>query len=299
MITPLDKRPRSGPYSGLNARSAKRFLTQTFQEAGLRFAENDAEEILLLATGLDKAGLMLRGHDALTPEASELVRNYMMRRIAGEPIDHILGWREFYGRRFTISRDVLSPRADTENIIRSALRRLENERSPNVLDLGTGSGAIGLTILAERADAQLMATDISEAALAIASQNARALGLEDRADFRQGAWWQAIPSGSQFDMILSNPPYISDAAMENLEGEVKNFDPDLALRGGLDGLEAYRGILSKAKAFLKPSGYIGFEIGFDQADAVTELLCDGVWTDIICKQDLGGLDRIIWARNSG
>jgi len=283
---------------GLTPRAAKRYLAQAFEAAGLPFAEEDALEIVLAATGLTKTDLMLREERGLTPEVSEILQSHMARRLSGEPVDHILGWREFFGRRFTVSSHVLSPRADTENLIRGALLRLEDISNPRVLDLGTGSGAIGLTVLAERADAQLMATDISPAAIDVGRQNAKQLKLGDRALFRQGSWWQAVPDGAAFQMILSNPPYISNAAMESLEGEVKKFDPDLALRGGPDGLEAYRNILSKAAVFLKPRGWIGLEIGFDQADEVTGLLRAGPWTVITCEQDLGGLDRVVWAQKS-
>ena len=296
MVTPLDKCPRSGPYSGLNARSVKRFLAQAFREAGLPFAEEDALEIVLDATGLDKTGLMLQGTEFLSPEVFGLITANMERRLSGQPVDHILGWREFYGRRFFISRDVLSPRADTENLISGALQRLEKTTNPELLDMGTGSGAIGLTLLAERADAKLLATDVSQAALDIALKNAEALNLTPRAAFAQGSWWAAVPDGAIFDMILSNPPYITDAAMAGLEREVKDYDPDVALRGGSEGLDAYKIILSRAASHLKPKGWLGFEIGFDQGAALRRELNAAFWTDVSVEKDLGGLDRVVWAR---
>jgi len=290
MITPLDKRPRSGSYSGLSIRSAKRFLAKAFEE--------DALEIVLSATGLDRTALILRGTDVVAPDVFETISKHMDRRLSGEPVDHILGWREFYGRRFIISADVLSPRADTENLIRGALARLKKIPDPQILDLGAGSGAIGLTILAERPDAQLLATDVSAAALDVARANAKALNLNSRAVFRQGSWWEAVPAGALFDMILSNPPYITHAAMETLEAEVKDYDPDLALRGGADGLEAYRSILAQAAAYLKPAGWLVLEIGFDQGAALKDLLGGGPWTQIKVDQDLGGLDRVVCAQKS-
>jgi len=156
MVTPLDKRPRSGPYSGLNARSAKRVLAKAFEEAGLPFAEEDALEIVLAATGLDRTNLVLGGTEVLAPEVLDIISGHMHRRLSGEPVDHILGWREFYGRRFILSADVLSPRADTENLIRGALMRLEKISDPYILDLGTGSGAIGLTLLPWKSRAQML-----------------------------------------------------------------------------------------------------------------------------------------------
>ena len=296
MVTPLDQRPRSGPYSGLNARSAKRFLAQAFAEAGIPFAEDDALEIVLAATGFDRTALMLRGTEFLAPDIFETIQAHMARRLSGEPVDHILGWREFYGQRFQISGDVLSPRADTETLIRGALSRLEKSSQPRLLDMGTGSGAIGLTLLAEKPGAELIATDLSDAALSIAKTNAKSLQLNERAIFAQGTWWDAVPEDSVFDMVLSNPPYITDAAMEMLETEVIDYDPDLALRGGADGLDGYRIIVAGAAAHLKPGGWLGLEIGFDQAEALKTLLQAGSWNNISIDKDLGGLDRAVWAQ---
>lgn len=297
MVTPLDKRPRSGPYSGLNARSAKRFLTQAFAEAGIPFAEEDALEIVLAATGFDKTALMLRGTEFLTPEVFETIQAHMTRRLSGEPVDHILGWREFFGRRFQISADVLSPRADTETLVRGAISRLEKLQQPHLLDMGTGSGAIAITLVSEKPEAKVLATDLSEAALSIAKANAEALDVSERISFAQGSWWDAVPANTSFDMILSNPPYITDAAMEVLETEVIKYDPDISLRGGVDGLDAYRIIVTGARAYLKPGGWLGLEIGFDQGQALETLLQTGSWEYITTQKDLGGLDRAVWAQN--
>ena len=286
-----------------SARAAKRFLTRAFTEAGLPFAEEDALEIILAATGFDQAALILRGTDPLPPENSAQIETYMVRRLMGEPVDHILGWREFYGRRFHISADVLSPRADTETLIRGALKRLGQNRDSELLDLGTGSGAIGLTLLAEAPKTRLIATDLSDAALRIAETNAHSLDLQGldlkrRVSFHQGGWWDAVPSGYVFDVVVSNPPYITNAAMQTLDPEVLNYDPDMALRGGADGLDPYHIIISGAPAHLKPGGWLGLEIGFDQGRALKNLLEAGTWDNITLDKDLGGLDRVVWAQKS-
>ena len=299
MVIPLDQRPRSGPYSGMSARSAQRFLAQAFLEAKIPFAEEDALEIILAATALDKTGLMLRGQEVLEPDVFDLIFAHMDRRLAGEPVDHILGWREFYGRRFFVSKDVLSPRADTENLIRGALRRAEKNEGLEILDMGTGSGAIGLTVLAECETAALTATDVSSAALKVAKKNAAVLNLQDRVEFRKGNWWAAVPDGRVFDIILSNPPYITDAAMDALEREVLNYDPDLALRGGVDGLRAYHEIISGAPEYLKSDGWLGLEIGFDQGESVRSLLRNRNWKHLTLDVDLGGQDRVVWAQKRG
>ena len=246
MVIPLDQRPRSGPYSGLNARSAKRFLTQAFTEAGLPFAEDDALEIVLDATGFDATTLMLRGTEFLGPEVFEVIKDHMARRLGGEPVDHILGWREFYGRRFAISSDVLSPRADT-----------------------------------------------------VAQQNAQALDLTDRVKFSQGAWWDAVPAEARFDAVLSNPPYIDADAISGLEPEVARFDPELALHGGADGLDAYRAILARAWTFLVPAGWLGFEIGFDQGASVSDLVRAAGFINVQVTPDLGGQNRIVTGHKPG
>lgn len=294
-----DKPTLDGLLLGLELREAKHFLARAFRAAGLSFPEEDALEILLSAMDLDRTGLMLRGAEILSLDVQKIISTQMTRRLAGEPVDHILGWREFYGRQFSISRDVLSPRADTENLIRGALLRLKNTPSPKLLDLGTGSGAIGLTLLAECELASLLATDLSEAALTVALDNAEQLTVMSRATFSAGPWWEAVPDDARFDMILSNPPYISDAAIENLEDEVTGYDPDLALRGGADGLDAYRLIIAGAPIHLESNGWLGFEIGFDQGEALQGLLARGPWAQISVEQDLGGLDRVVWAQKQG
>jgi release factor glutamine methyltransferase len=281
-----------------SVRSAKRALTQVFSGAGLPFAEDDALEIILAATGFDNNAMILRGSESLTRDMSALVEAYKYRRLSGEPIDNILGWREFYGRRFQISKDVLSPRADTETLIRGALKRIDKTGAPALLDLGTGSGAIGLTLLAEIANAHLIATDLSGAALNIAKANADSLDLTERASFYAGAWWGAVPANAAFDIILSNPPYITDSAMKALEREVLDFDPDVALRGGSDGLDAYRAIISGAPEYLKANGWLGLEIGYDQAAGLKLLLKSETWQNITVTKDLGGLDRVVWAQIS-
>jgi len=285
----------SSPYP--TARAAKHALTQTFAEAGIPFAEDDALEIIFEVTGFDKSAMILRGNDLLSPENANKIEAYMTRRLLGEPVDHILGWREFYGRRFKISADVLSPRADTELLVRDALSKLSKGTPLHILDLGTGSGAIGLTLLAERPNVTLVATDLSPKALRIAETNAKILGVESRVTFKQGAWWQAVPDAMTFDLILSNPPYITNEVMGTLETEVRDYDPDLALRGGDDGLDAYRKIIEQAHIYLKPQGWLGFEIGYDQDAALAHLMTENAALNSIGGQkDLGGNDRTFWAQ---
>lgn len=290
MVIPLHERPRSGPYSGLNARSAKRFLTQQFNAAGLPFAEEDALEIVLAATGLTRTTLALQGTEFLDPETFTTIREHADRRVAGEPIDHILGWREFYGRRFRVTQDVLSPRADTETLVRLAIK---NIKGTEVLELGVGSGAVLLSVLAERDRVRGTGTDISSAALNIAQANAKSLSLQ--AQWHQGSWWEAVSDTTTFDAVLSNPPYITNAAMTELEREVIGYDPDISLRGGPDGLDAYRVILADIRTYLRPGGWLGLEIGYDQGASVSDLCAAVGLRDITVTRDLGGHPRVVSA----
>jgi len=266
-------------------------LTEQFKQAGLNFPEEDAFELVMAATGLSRTDIILNGQAVLTPEVFKTILQYASRRLAGEPIDSILGWREFFGRRFEISKQVLSPRADTENLIRCGLKALEGKISPTCLDLGTGSGAILVTLLAERDDATGVGVDISQDALVIARKNADELGVSECAKFFKSVWFDSV-SGT-FDLILSNPPYITDEAMNGLESEVAQYDPDISLRGGADGLEAYREILSKSERHLKSGGSLWVEIGYDQAEPVHSLFEQSGFNEIEVRKDLSGKNRCV------
>lgn len=291
MVVPLDKRPRSGPYSGINARSAKRFLSEQFRHAGLDMADEDARDLVLAVTGFSFTDFALRGTEFLTPEQFDLIKDYADQRLGGAPVDAILGWREFYGRRFTVTKDVLSPRGDTENLVDCALHALKTVNAPRLLDLGTGSGAVLLTLLAERQEAKGIAADISDDALAVAKANARDLDLISRVEFIKSDWFSEIEG--RFDLIVSNPPYITDAAMETLARDVLDYDPDLALRGGPDGLKPYHIILQEAELYLKEGGACWVEIGFDQGKAVKKLFEQNGFKKVEVVKDLAGHDRCV------
>lgn len=298
MTIPLDQRPKSGPYSGLTLNSAKRFLAQQFRTAGLDTPELDARLLVMAATGLDHAELIARGTEFTPPDALEQIRRLSERRLSGEPIDHILGYREFYGRRFNINKDVLSPRPETEGLIEAALGLYDEADAINCLDMGTGSGAIIITLLAERTAWTGTASDVSKAALDVARENADNLGVAARLRFQHSSWFEGFDGrDGQFDLILSNPPYIDAAHMAALPDEVAGYDPALALFGGADGLEAYRILTRQAQGYLKPQGWLGLEIGYDQKKAVTDLLLKAGFKDVKCRQDLSGHDRVILAQS--
>lgn len=291
MVIPLHERPRSGPYSGINARSAKRFLIEQFKAEGFVAPEDDAKEIVMHVTGYDATDFVLRGTEFLTPEQFDQVKTLADRRMTGEPVDMILGWREFYGRRFKVSKDVLSPRGDTETLVNCGLKALKNINDPRIVDLGTGSGALIITLLSERTTAQGLGIDISDQALRLATENAQALDVLDRLKFQNSNWFENIDG--MFDLIISNPPYITDEAMKNLPADVLEYDPDLALRGGVNGLDPYQVICARAPHFLKPNGALWVEIGYDQGEAVRSLFLRSGFTSVCVIKDLSGHDRCV------
>jgi len=272
---------------------AKRLLINQFRGARLETPDLDARLLVMAVTGFSPTDMITRGTDLLTPAARELIVQYSQRRLAGEPIDHILGYREFYGRAFYISKDVLSPRPETEMLVEAALDILKDKAEARILDLGTGSGAIIISILAEAPHVEGVAVDMSEAALAIARQNAQTHNVKDCLTLFRGSWFE--PVEGLFDIILSNPPYITDIAMDELAAEVSEFDPDLALRGGEDGLTAYKDIIAEAQNHLKPNGVLIFEIGYDQGESVSHLLKQQGFKGIFVAKDLSGHNRMIKA----
>ena len=280
------------PYSGLNHRSAKRFLARQFREAGLPFPDEDALDLLLGLTGLSHADYVARGTDFVSAETFDALRRAADRRLAGEPVDRILGWREFDGRRFAID-NVLSPRGDTEVLLRAARQAVRDVPDARLLELGTGSGALAVSLLAERPDCRVTATDLSEDALRTAKRNADAHGVEDRLSLVRSDWFESLPGSARFDAVLSNPPYITTDAMARLSSEVADHDPHLALHGGADGLDPYRVIIPGARERLMPEGWLGVEIGFDQGSPVSTLMRGSGFQDVSVLQDPAGLDRVV------
>ncbi len=271
----------------------KRSIITQFREAGLETPDLDARALIMAATGFTHTDLIARSRDYPSAETLDLIEGYAARRLAGEPVDHILGYREFYGRRFKVSKDVLSPRPETEMLVDAALAMLKDKPKARILDLGTGSGAIVTSILAEAKHVEGVAIDLSKAALDIARENSAAHNVQDRLTLLEGSWF--APVSGRFDIILSNPPYITAEAMESLDIEVKGFDPDLALRGGKDGLTAYRAIIAEAANHLSPDGFLLLEIGYDQGRSVSDLLARANFSDISVQKDLSGHDRMIKA----
>lgn len=228
--------------------------------------------------------------DASDGDAVDRFQDYVKRRANREPFSHISRGRDFWNHRFEVTPDVLDPRPDTETLVELAL----SEPFARVLDLGTGSGCIVISLLAERMTATGVGTDISENALAVAAKNAHFAEVDPILELKQSNWFEAVTG--QFDLIVSNPPYISADEMAHLEPEVRNFEPHLALTDGADGLSAYHAIAAGAPYHLTPGGRLLVEIGFDQSKSVKALFQGAGFEDINCHTDLNGKDRVVSAR---
>ncbi len=249
----------------------------------------EARILLAHAAGVDRARLPLLVPEDYTEAVMARYFDAVLRRRNGEPISHILGYRDFWNHRFKITPDVLDARPETELLVEVALR----EPFVRVLDLGTGSGCILISLLAERPAARGVGTDISEKAVLVAGENAAAAGVADRIVLPVSNWWDDI--GGRYDLIVSNPPYIAAAEMGGLATELAH-EPRAALTDEGDGLSAYRAIAARAAEFLTPGGRILLEIGPTQAAAVSGLLKAGGLTGIIVHPDLDGRDRVVEAR---
>jgi len=255
--------------------------------AGVENPATDARRLMAHALDIAADRLTLRMNEPLPPDAADRFDAAIAARAARQPLSQITGRREFWGRTFRVTRDVLDPRPETESLVAAALER----RFSRVLDLGTGSGCILLSLLAERPTATGLGIDISDGALAVARSNAADHGLTLRAEFRQGDWCAGLTG--PFDLVVSNPPYISDAEMAALAPEVRNWEPHAALAPGGDGLAAYRSIAAGAFPLIAPGGCLMVEIGPTQEDAVTDLLRRAGFSGIACQPDLDGRPRVV------
>jgi release factor glutamine methyltransferase len=217
------------------------------------------------------------------------------RRAQGEPLQYITGYQEFFGLKFQVTPDVLIPRPETELLVEAALNLMDKGGdSPLICDFGTGSGCVVVALLQARADARAMAVDISEAALRIAHLNAVSHRVRERVNFIVSNRFEALnPSFQQFDLIISNPPYVSASALRGLQREVRDHEPLIALSPGDDGLSLIRRLLDESPQYLKRGGYLVFEMGFDQGAVVRQMVDRGGWRVLNIQSDLQGIPRIV------
>jgi release factor glutamine methyltransferase len=273
--------------------AAWREVRDRFRAAELDTPDLDARLLAETAFGLDALELLNHERDEAPDQAVARLDALAERRLAGEPVARILGHKAFYGLDFVLNEATLVPRPETELLVDLALVALRSLESPLVLDLGTGSGCVAIAILVNAPMARAVATDLSEEALGAARENARRHGVSDRLEFRVGSWCTPLRDAERFDVIVSNPPYVESEIIEQLQPDVRDFDPRLALDGGADGLFAYRSIAAGAINRLKPSGTLLLEVGSEQGLEVGALFSNAGFTDIDIRKDLAGLDRVV------
>jgi release factor glutamine methyltransferase len=288
------------PEIPMTLAEAARAAQQALSAAGVEDAGRDARLLTAAAAGVSTADIIGRPEQRLSTEAQVRLQQMVERRSAREPVSRILGEREFYGRRFALSAATLDPRPDSETLIGAALEIAAHEgwgEAPiRILDIGTGTGCLLLTLLAELPNATGLGTDISEAALETARQNAQVLGLAERAAFARHDMLDGV--AGPFDLVISNPPYIASGDIPVLAPEVREYDPPAALDGGPDGLAFYRRISHGLDGVLR--GWVVLELGMGQADAVA-LLLQQAFVKTLCAEvrrydDLGGHTRCVALR---
>ena len=255
-------------------------------------ARREAQILLGHALGVSRAWIAAHGEEQVYSPAASVFRDLVGRRRTGEPVAYLVGKREFYGLDFRVTPDVLIPRADTETLVDAALEKLDRHASHNVLDLGTGSGCVAITIAHERPASRVTAVDTSPAALDVARGNAAAIGA--RVEFVLGSWFESLEA-NQFDLIVSNPPYVAAGDPHLQQGDLR-FEPATALIAGEDGLNDIRCIVAGAREHLLLGGWLLFEHGYDQADVSRDLLLDAGFGDVQSRADIAGVARVAGGR---
>lgn len=262
------------------------------KSAGVEGPVIDARLLVEAACEATRSDIITDPYRVVTPEQQAKLDDYVARRMAREPVSHILGRKGFWKIMLSVTPDVLTPRPDSEVIVDLALRAFPEAMPFYVLDLGVGSGAILLAILAERPAAKGLGVDVSEEALAVARENAANLGLDRRTALLRGDWTAGL-SDESFDLVVSNPPYIASDEIETLEPEVRDHEPRLALDGGPDGLDAYRRLAPEILRVLKPGGIFAVEIGHRQKAGVEPLFAQAGALGVVTVKDLSDLDRVV------
>jgi release factor glutamine methyltransferase len=262
------------------------------EAAGLSGPVIDARLLVEAAAGATRADIVGDPYRELTPEQEAALEGYLTRRERREPVSHILGRKGFWKIMLSVTPDVLTPRPDTETVVEYVLRDFPERAAWSVLDLGVGSGAILLAILAERPAAKGLGVDVSEEALAVARDNAASLGLAGRMALLRGDWTEGL-ADETFDLVVANPPYIATGVITTLEPEVRDHEPRIALEGGPDGLAHYRVLAPEILRVLKPGGRFAVEIGYDQKAAVEGLFRDAGAQAVTTIPDLAERDRVV------
>jgi release factor glutamine methyltransferase len=280
--------------------SIKRVLawaTDDFKRRGNKSARLDAELLLGEALGLDRIKLIVEAERPLAEGELGRYRALIKRRRVGEPIAYILGRREFFALPMRVDRRVLIPRPDTEILVETALSGTRAEHLyGRMLDLCTGSGCVAIAFAKERPTWRVTAVDLSADAASVARENVQRAGVVHNLAVLEGDLFAALPTGSVFELITANPPYIPSADIAGLDADVRDFEPRLALDGGADGLDVTRRLVSEAMRYLSPGGLLALEGGFDQAPAIAQLLETAGFCEIARAKDLAGIERVVSGR---
>ena len=273
------------------------------KEQGIAAARWEAETLLGHLLGWSRARLYQNLQEEIGERSRSKFGELLTRRGRRVPLQYILGSQDFMGLAFHVDERVLIPRPETELLVERVLFLLQGRNSPRVADLGTGSGAIAISLAVFHPTVEVWAVDLSAAALDLARENARQHQVEDRICFQQGDWLAPLEKAGvigQLDGIVSNPPYITTQQLNGLDPEVRDHEPRPALDGGSDGLQFYRALARDGKKFLKKDGFMALEIGYDQGEAVVQLLeTVGRWKSVNLQQDYAGRDRIVWSARTG
>ena len=273
--------------------SLVKWATDDFRTRGIENPRLDAEVLVAFALGIDRTRVIIEAMRPLEPAELALLRDLVKRRRSREPIAYLRGEREFYGRTFHVDPRVLIPRPDTEALVEVALARSTHvSLSMRLLDLCTGSGCVAITMARQRPTSDVVASDLSPDALAVARHNAYRLGAYNVA-FVESDLFASIPAGSLFDVITANPPYIASGEIGTLMADVRDFEPRMALDGGPDGLDFVRRIVSRAPAFLDEGGVLAIEVGAGEAPATRALFEESGYRDIAVERDYGKIERVV------
>ncbi|HHY81801.1 MAG TPA: peptide chain release factor N(5)-glutamine methyltransferase [Clostridiales bacterium] len=266
------------------------------QKKGVESARLESEMLMSHVLGCQRHQLYIMGNRPLDLKQTEAYEALLHRRLQGEPIQYIIGVREFMGLNFHVDKRVLIPRWETELLVEYVINRVKDYSGPlHILDLGTGSGAIAVSLASYLSQAWITAVDIKEDALQAAADNAKLNKVENRIEFLKGDFFTPLELSlysEYFDVIVSNPPYIPTKEIEKLMTEVKDYEPITALDGGADGLDCYRRIAAGAWQYLKENGFIALEIGYDQSKPVQEIFLSKAYHVAEVRKDLSGIDRI-------
>lgn len=274
------------------------WMGQDFANLGIGSPRLDSELLLCRALGCDRVHLYMDITRPLVAAELAAVRELVKRRRAREPVAYILGEKEFYRRSLRVDRNVLVPRPETEILVDRALEILDPD-AQRALDLCTGSGAIAITLAAERTGLHVTATDLSLEALEVARDNAARLGVSERVRFEQGDLFEAVPEAARFDLITANPPYVATADYDRLQPEITQHEPRLALVAGEEGMGVIRRICAGAPGHLEARGTLLIEVGQGQADCTMELMKESGLASAQAHRDLAGIERVVSATKPG